>query len=328
MLDVFHIPDTQGYDVQYYEGLSSTTVRTWHTWRKPRGVKMVYIIAVGGGSSGGCGTNTAATSGGGAGGGSGAQSILMIPAMFVPDVLFVQPGQGGQQPATLVSGAAGVAGTPTYVCITPDSTLNVINTLVVANNGQATGAATTTAGGTAGTAAVVGSLATMPLAGRGVYNFLVGQAGSAGGANTPAAGGNVTFPVTGLHVTGGTGGGGSAATGAAAGNMVVGTAPLGGDFWPQSTGTASTTLILGGIAAVTSTPAGEGKGGLILKNNIMRVGGVGGGGATTTAGGVAGGGGNGAPGCGGGGAGGSNTTNATLARPGNGGPGFVYILSW
>ena len=54
--------------------------------------------------------NTSTTSGGGAGGGSGALSTLMIPAAFLPDLLYIQAGLGGVQPATLVSGAVGVAG--------------------------------------------------------------------------------------------------------------------------------------------------------------------------------------------------------------------------
>ena len=57
----------------------------------------------------------------------------------------------------------------------------------------------------------------------------------------------------------------------------------------------------------------------------MFYGGTGGGGGNQTAGGNAGAGGDGDWGCGGGGAGGATTTNTTLARPGDGGPGFVVI---
>jgi hypothetical protein len=319
MLDFQHVLNTPGYDLQTFYGPSTANTTQWQTWRKPRGVKMIYMIGVGGGSSGGTGLNSSTTSGGGAGGGSGGQSSLLIPAAFVPDVLYIQAGNGGQQPATLVSGVVGVAGLPTYVCIEPDSSLLANMTLLFANPGAVTGtAATTTAGGAAGTAAAVATISQMPLAARGQYQLLAGVAGTTGGnGSTPTAGTNVTLPTTGQFVTGGAGGGGSVTTGAAGGNITgVG---LGSENFPTLTG---------GIAASGATPAGAGPGSFIARFFLMNYGGAGGGGATTTAGGSAGTGGNGAPGCGGGGAGGCNTTNVTLARPGDGGPGFVYIISW
>ena len=97
MLDFFGIPDSPNVDVQRFFGPATAGLTQWETWRKPRGCKMVYMIGVGGGSSGGVGVNTGTTSGGGAGGGSGAQSSLLIPAMFVPDILYVQAGAGGTE---------------------------------------------------------------------------------------------------------------------------------------------------------------------------------------------------------------------------------------
>ena len=320
MLDFNHILSNPNIDVQTFIGQAQTTAGAssgeWKTWRKPRGAKFVYMIAVGGGASGGCALNTGTTSGGGPGGGSGAQSNLMIPAMFLPDVLYIQAGLGGSQPATLVSAALGVAGTITYVALEPWNTLAAGLTVLFASPGTATTAATTTAGGTGGTAAVIATIANMPLAGRGAYQFFAGQAGTAGGTST-TAGVAQTYPTTGLMVQGGAGGGGNnAGTSNFAGGQInlVGF----GDNYPA---------ILGGTAASGATPAGAGAGGLILKPFIY-TGGTGGGGSTATAGGIAGAGGNGAPGCGGGGAGGSNSTVNTLARPGDGGPGFVYIYSW
>jgi hypothetical protein len=89
--------------------------------------------------------------------------------------------------------------------------------------------------------------------------------------------------------------------------------------------------IAGGTAGSGATPAGAGQDGTWNYRYPFGYffGGLGGGGASgTNAAGVAGAGGNGAPGCGGGGAGGSNTTATTLARPGDGGDGFVWIVSW
>ena len=225
---------------------------------------------------------------------------------------------GGKQAAVPSSGAVGVAGIPTYVAAEPFTTLNASLTYLIAREGTATGAAATaTVGGVAGTAAVVGSLATMPLAARGISSFLVGQAGTAGGTNA-TAGVNLTYPITGLLVSGGAGGGGcNAGTGFAGGNTNQPAAALGTNFYQS---------LSGGIAAVTSTPAGRGLDGYIGSIG-HRWGGSGGGGATTTGGGIAAAGGNGAPGCGGGGGGGSNTTNTTIGRGGDGGDGFVIIAS-
>jgi len=317
MLDFNHILSTPGYDFQQFIGNTNiTTLREWQTWRKPRGVNWVYLIGVGGGASGGCGVNTGSTSGGGSGGGSGSQTTVLIPAMFVPDILYIQCGSGGFGPS--LSGTTTLAGLPTYVCIEPDTTLLANMTLLLANPGViGTAAAAATTGGTATTPASVASIAQMPLAARGTYNFFAGQTGTTGGSST-TAGLAQTLPTTGLMVTGGTGGGGSNNTTAFAGGaFTTSTGSLGQDFFPS---------LPGGIAAVTSTPATAGSS-FISRNFLLNYGGTGGGGATTTAGGSAGAGGNGAPGCGGGGSGGTTTTNFTL-KAGNGGPGFVYIIAW
>jgi hypothetical protein len=311
MLDFNHILANPNIDVQTFVGTAQTTAGAatgeWKTWVKPRGARFVYMIGVGGGSSGGCGTNSGTNSGGGAGGGSGAQSTLMIPAMFLPDVLYIQAGLGGSQPATLVSAATGVAGTITYVAIEPWNTLAAQLTVLFANAGAVTGAATTTTGGTAGTAAAVATIANMPLAGRGVYQFFAGQAGTAGGSGggSPGAGVALTYPTTGLMVQGGQGGVGYSNVTSASNNGITGAGF--GDNFPSVAG------------ALTSDPTGNGSGGTMIKP-FQYTGGTGG--IANRAGG------NGGPGCGGGGAGGSSTATPTLARPGDGGPGFVYIYSW
>jgi len=184
-------------------------------------------------------------------------------------------------------------------------------------------------GGVSG-AATGGALATiagMPLAARGYYTFFVGQSGTTGGNAGPSgpgsAGATLTFPVTGLMVMGGTGGGGcgTSAGGAGGSRSVPAGVPINDFFLPAQSG---------GTAASGATPATAGGSGIITRNFIMNYGGMGGGGASNTSGGQAGAGGNGAPGSGGGGSGGSTTTAGanTLARPGNGGDGFVLILSW
>jgi hypothetical protein len=237
---------------------------------------------------------------------------VWIPAFFVPDVLYIQCGAGGRHPTTLVALQLQQGGGPTYVAIEPSSTLTPNMTLLLANGGVSG----VTNGGTAAT------IAGMPLAARGSYIFFPGQAGTAGGAAGAGAGTNVGYPVTGLMVMGGAGGGGggSATGGIGGGYTVPAGVPINDFFLPTQTG---------GAAASGATPAGAGRDGMQVRNFIMNYGGMGGGGASPTAGGVAGAGGAGAPGSGGGGSGGAtNTITVTLARPGNGGDGFVIIMSW
>ena len=285
----------------------------WQTWRKPRGVKNIYMIGVGGGSSGAVGPNSASTNAGGGGGGSGGQTSLWIPAFFVPDVLYIQCGAGGKQPTTLVSNQLQQGGGPTYVTIEPSTTLTPNMTLLLANGGVS-GVAS---------AGAVATLAGMPLANRGNYTFFAGAGGGAGGTAGNGTGITVNYPTSGLMVTAGTGGGGGgSATGGPGGQMgAPAGSPLDFFFLP---------IRQGASPASGATPAAAGESGVILGNYIMNYGGLGGGGASNASGGQAGAGGNGAPGSGGGGSGGSTTVAGanTLARPGNGGDGFVLILSW
>lgn len=320
MLDFFHILDNPRADIQRFWGASAGGTSDWVTWRKPRGVNWVYMLAVGGGASGGCGINTATTSGGGAGGGPGGMGTIILPARFVPDICYVQCGIGGKQPAVLVSGATNVAGTASFVGWEASSA-SALNVIARGPPGAiGTAAATATTGGTATTTSA-NAIGNTPLAGRGVYSLFASGAGFAGGTNA-AAGTNLSTPTTGLFCTGGAGGGGSP-TGA--------TASAGGGIAAIGLGRNIVPTISGGTAANGATPAGAGQDGFFSMSYPFGYffGGLGGGGAAgTNAAGVAGRGGNGAPGCGGGGAGGSNTTATTLARPGDGGDGFVWIVSW
>ena len=335
MLDFNHILNTPGYDLQQFTSVNSQPPATgaggqqWQTWRKPRGCNFVYFLGVGGGGSGAPSNNAGTGAGGGGGGGSGAQASVLLPAMFVPDVLYIQAGMGGKPAATIVSATAGTSGNTTYISVEPfETVIPLTNSVVLIAPGGGGGSAVAgTGAGAAGAAGVAPTIATMPLAGRGQYSLLAGQIGTTGGNGTAGTtGATLTIPVTGLMVTGGTGGGGVFATGPVSGTGGAITSAPGGvsalntDIWPLSIPAAT--------AAVTATPAANGVNGIIVKNMMMNFGGSGGGAASTTAGGIAGAGGNGAPGSGGGGAGASNSTVTTLARPGEGGDGFVYIISF
>ena len=318
MLDFNHILSTPGYNFQQFYGTSSVTLRQWQTWQKPRGVNWVYIIGVGGGGSGSVGGRAATTAGGGGGGGSGAQTSVLIPAAFIPDTLYIQPGAGGSA-TNLTVALAGANGLPTYVSIEPFTAFTANMTLLLASGGNG-GGAEATGGAPGGAGGTLATIANMPLAGRGQYTFFVGQPGGAGGTR---AGGApyalLAVPTTGLMVTGGQGGGAGGTTPTAGAGFAAVTGALGQEFY---------TPLEAGAVASGATPATAGVAGIIVKNNLLNYGGTGGGGSSATLGGNAGAGGNGAPGCGGGGAGGSNTAAATVAPAGFGGAGFVYIISW
>jgi hypothetical protein len=318
MLDFNHVLTTPGVDIQRFFGISNTFATVagnqaaeWRTWTKPRGVNWVYMIAVGGGSGGTTGTFTGASaaSAGAAGGGSGAQSTLLIPAVFVPNQLFIQLGSGGRV-TTVVSGASGQAGGTTMVAVEPavGVTSGVPNIFfLVATGGAASG------GGTATTMS-----GNFPLAGRGWSQNFAGQGGGAAGTTQTGAGGSITLPTTGLMVTGGAGSGGKDVTGATrgAGGAITGVG-LGGTLPTHA----------GGVAAATGVNAGNGIDGRMV-TPYMFYGGSGGGAgghAATGTGANGGAGGNGGPGCGGGA---SGPGYSTTGLPGWGGDGFVIIISW
>jgi hypothetical protein len=307
MLDFNNILATPGADIQYFQGPATTTLLQWQTWKKPRGAKFVYMIGVGGGGGGSCGNSAAvSTGGGGAGGSSGGQSTVMIPAMFVPDVLYIQCGQGGAGATT--SAGFGVVGLPTYVCISPYTTISPAGTFLLANGGTVSATAPTTSnGGLAPGAVAAATLGGMCLAGRGFTTLLAGQVGGAGGAAN-ATGPTVNLPTTGLMVTGGSGGGG---VGSGSGGSIFYSGSLGADFLPTLQGGA-----FGGRVADS---------GFIARNFLMNYGGTGGAAGGGSSQGTAGA--DGAPGSGGGGGGGASNSFPTIAPAGSGGPGFVYIIT-
>lgn len=316
MLDVFNTPSASLSTFDVFTGTSSVTLTQWQTWRKPRGCNWVKIIGAGGGGAGSAGFSGSSTGGGaGAGGGSGAQSTVVLPAFFVPDILYIQAGTGGVGTAT--QGVAGAAGLVTYVGVEPSTTLAANTILLQANGGSGGGASAAAAASTGGAAGTVVAITNMPLAGRGKYSFLAGQAGTAGGFG--ATGTSVTMPTTGLMVTGGAGGGGAGTTNGASGGNITGFGIP--QYFPP---------LSGGSGAIAVAAARPGIGLFSASNYMRNYGGSGGGGGSNSSGGLPGAGGDGAPGSGGGGSGGATTFAGanTIAKAGNGGPGFVIIITW
>lgn len=288
-------PQAGSGDVQVFNQPSTVTAVQLHTWQKPRGCSLVYILCIGGGGGGGGGTSgTAGTSrNSGGGGGSSSTTRILIPAYLLPDRLYIQVGAGGAGGAADGNGSAGIL---SYVTIHPAATITATNVIAVSGNAAATGG---TAGGAAGAAGTIATIANMPLAGMGRFQFIAGQIGrTGGGASNPAV-----FPTTGVITMGGPSGANS-----------------GGTDQPGPGITAITDSLLSEMRPVASTAASPDASGGIIANTFFSYCGLGGGTLNASTGGT---GGNAAYGSGGGG-GGAGTTGG---RGGDGGNGVVIIIS-
>lgn len=298
-------------DVQVFGPNSPTSTGTEDgaaVWRKRPGASMVAIFAVGAGGSGGHGTvGAVSNAGGGGGGGSGGQIYIEMPALFVPDTLFVMVGVGGVP-------SAGTGGR-SIVALAPGS-YSAQNALFIEAKGGL-GGGSGAAGGVGGTGGAVGGIGNMPLA-CGAFVSYAGQTGnSAPGPGSPS---NTNLPVTGLRVSAGCPGAGLNGSGVAG--------STGGTFAnPDSR--VFPTLVGGSAGSTSTTPGGAGSNGFEIVKGYW-CGGTGGGsshGSATGAGLFGGNGGDGGIGSGGGGGGGA-LTGSTQGLGGRGGDGLVVIVQW
>lgn len=317
--DFGYLPPQFKGDVQMFLPQSTTTT-TWQQWIKPRGTTMVYMLCVGGGGGGGFGfaglSNTAR--GGGGGGGSGAINSLILPAVFLPDVLKVSAGSGGIGGNSPTGGSSGVA---SYVSMGNGLTLGTAtpNTILRANGGGPGGSGSATAGGTAGAGAGLTGNFNHGI-GLGLFNNNAGLGGVSGGTQTGGLGTTLTNVWNTLTVGGGAGGAGintSAQVGFAGGAINL----QGAVDFADGTYAPGTAFRAGGVAGTLTLPGGNGNAGVESLKPFLNTGGSGGGSCDNGAGGN---GGQGGYGCGGGG-GGAGTVSG---RGGNGGDGFVLIISW
>src|SRR5438105_578413 len=91
-------------DVQVFSANSTAAASQFVPWRKRPGATMIQVICIGGGAGGGNGIVGAnSTAAGGGSGASAGQTIVTMPAFFLPDELFVSVGFGG------ASATAGIA---------------------------------------------------------------------------------------------------------------------------------------------------------------------------------------------------------------------------
>lgn len=305
MLDLFDVPSNTQADVKIFKADSVGSRIGWQQWTRPRGKTMAYMVCIGGGGNGGTGVIGAnSTAAGGGGGGSGGQSTLLIPIVFLPEVLWV----------TVTTGI-GVS----QISLSPNNVVN--SNVLIGPAGSSGGSASGATAGAAGAGATVNPLSNSCLAGMGIFTFLGGQAGIIGG--TTGAAPDLTLPTTGLVVTGGTGGAGLGTpleNGFKGGDFVVPAAPT--IFVPQ----------LGGVGPTLATnPANPGSNGFRGFGGLLySYGGTGGSsthGLASAGGLVQASGGKGGPGSGGGGMGGA-LTGSTAAVAALGGEALCYIICW
>jgi hypothetical protein len=312
MLDFGNLPKPLTGTVDYFPGFCNSVGTDWRVWNKPRNCTFIRILCIGaggGGGGGGSANGGGTNAGGGGGGGSGAITTLTIPAIFVPDRIYVSAGTGGAGANTTglagftVNGSAGVL---SLVSIVP-ANVNIY-ILCYANAGSGGSGGSTSAGGGGGTAASVGSIATANQGFQGHFNPIAGANGGAGGGF--GVGGSITYPTTGLLLSGGSGGGG----------ILSNSSSAAGDVNAPTSQSSVYTL----FQTLTAAAYYDGQNGIELSVPLMSCGGVGGG-AFTNGGNN---GGNGGFGSGGGGGGASVTTSAIGGKGGKGGDGLVVIQTW
>ena len=277
----------------------------YQTCPKPPGASWCFIYGLHGGGGGGMGAGGAATVAPG-GGGSGGSVRCLIPAAFLPDVLYVLVGVGGTGATTSGSGNSGSVST-----VSPRPVTNQAECIFtgVSGGGGGGGAATNTAG-TAGAVPVFG-----PLAFAGICIASVGLAGAAGAATANGVGGQPIF-TSGAPSGGAGGGNGTGNGGAGVGNIFISTLNGG---WGTTGGAGQSSPFLNARLSMPLQKIGVGQ-----IPMIFSPGGSGGGGHTT---GAAGAGGHASYGGGGGGGGNTSTAGGTAGVGGNGGDGLV-IIGW
>ena len=313
MLDLGHLATDTRCDVQIFGGPSTVTQLQWHTWIKPRGCAVAYMLAMSGGAGGGGGFTGVASSarGGGGSGGTSGISRVLLPLIFLPNRLFIQVGVGGQG----VGSGGGTAGSGllSYIALSPSMATpqTVQNQNIILSSGAAgpAGGGTGTVGsaGAAGTAGTISTTLLSPYAawcGVGL-SFLVGAAGLAGGSQAGSNGVASAIPTT-IPIWQGTSGAGTTS-----GDFA------GGAFTATADAYISDTL----RPATPAVGSFDGSGGVTYWNPFFSFGG--GGGSASNAG-IGGNGGKGGIGAGGGGGGGGTTGG----RGGDGGDGVVIIVSW
>lgn len=305
-----NIPDKVNNNIFIY---NADAADSFQVWNKPAGISMVNIVTIGGGGGGGAGYHGSAsliTARGGCGGAAGGLVSTTIPAILLPDTLYLLVGKGGAggpayTDAVILNrtGSNGSSGDISYVCLYPE--INSGSVLIQSSQtrpGGGTGGQTTTqAAATAITITNANDLKWLGITG------IVNTPTAAGVGSTTAALSSITYVG---FLTGGAGGGQIANNGSGQG---------GGSVIMTNINAAFSISVPGGAFGVVA----PGSVGFFKQSPFISTGGAGGGGTyNASRGGRGGNGGRGAYGCGGGGGGSGGSFNGS---GGDGGDGLIII---
>ena len=302
IMNLFDLPNTDRKTQIFYQS---------GVWYKPPGTTMVSITCIGGGGGGGGGfTRVLSTTAGGGGGGGASGAIFnhILQACFIPDVLYVTVGIGGNGGVAFDDGKSGET---TYV----ETVLSGGPNFVIARatgGGAGTSGRTTSVGGAAGT----NTLSPASQQKGAVLGYSINYQGQSGGVGAGAVAGSPAYGgAPGTVLTGGAGGGSCPINNnAGGGGSVTGIV----SFLPNSAGGSA-----GGVTGGTGV--------YMFQTDTFRSTGGGGGGAngtTASNSGNGGFGGGGAFGSGGGGGGaGTNAIGGAGGTGGRGGNGLVIIVA-
>lgn len=305
MIDTFNLPNNS-LNNQVFHSNGSTT--GWAVWNKPNNAKFVYFMALGGGGGGGGGNSGGSGTArrGGGGGGSSSVTTGLFRASSLPDVLYVQVGQGGVGGIGLTTNSNGSAGGLSYVSVRPDSGHTSINMLLVSGTNAAGGGNSGLNSGTAGTAGTAWTGSVLSLIGLPtVYGGQIGALGSTTGIPPNVA-------ITGITTGGAAGAGTNGATPQNGGN-ITGAGIINTVLGGQGSGATGSSGYISSIPSSTSS----------ARQHMLFTGGAGGASSNLGPGGQ---GGSGAFGSGGAG-GGAGITNLG-GNGGHGGDGLVIITCW
>jgi hypothetical protein len=270
--------------------------------------------------------------------GTSGTTTMTVQSMVNGVVAIGQTFYANQTAGTTITGlGTGTGGAGTYTVGSFTATTSTqffacpVNCVVLAASGGGLGGSGSgSTAGAAGVQAVVSQITLMPLAGLGLYNFLAGDPGLAGGSNSIAS--SKIIGSNGFLVTGGVGGGAMGTTagsaGFAGGNITSSSGSIG---IVNNTGIATAA---GGTAGNAAPPGNGSNGFSYIGKLLYSIGGCGGGGAgtaaTPTVASIGGNGGKGGIGSGGGGGGAGFTGTGGFggSAGGNGGDGICIIISW
>lgn len=181
-------PTPQGANVQIFRGGGNDQYAR-NDWVKPQGASFVWFTLIGaGGGGGGNFTNEVDPLNPiyriGGGGASGGVTNFMCPAFFLPDVLQVAVGNGGDAGASgyedavnFTAASAGTIGESTIIYYQQKSAAGY--QIAIAYGGSGGGRADSTSDGTGGSA--TNTSVVRPMLAAGFYNATLGAAGADGG---------------------------------------------------------------------------------------------------------------------------------------------------